>query len=124
MTHLQLAHAALLVATLPVVPAGADLPVHLVHDAQGKWWFTQQPASSHSATAANTTRHFLSAGVDHVMYSGDNFGTPYYKQAVEKKYVVCSCARAALRYPAFLARTIHLPPPHHHHHHHHITAQV
>jgi agarase len=42
------------------------------------WWFSSSPAKESNL--------FVSAGVDHVMYSGDNFGIPYYKEAVERKY--------------------------------------
>ena len=30
--------------------------------------------------------HTMRTGVDHVMYSGDNFGLPQYKDAVDVKY--------------------------------------
>ena len=61
--------------------------VTLQQDANGTWWFRAGRAAG--ASTRFTQQRFVSAGVDHVMWTGDNFGAPSgneYERAVAHKY--------------------------------------
>ena len=89
-------------------------PARLVQDDAGTWWFSSNGRDQNTNTnntglglgngSGNRSRilngnggdthtqpsdgsgRFVSIGVDHVMFSGDNFGSPDYERAVAAKY--------------------------------------
>eukprot|EP01048_Picozoa_sp_COSAG05_P011587 COSAG05_NODE_1101_length_5877_cov_9.449983_6_plen_682_part_01 len=53
------------------------------------WWFLRRAAAAGSSSSSSSSSSFVSAGVDHVMFSGDDFGAPAgaeYERAVQQKY--------------------------------------
>lgn len=82
--HMTAAHAASfsLGSKAPTADALSAATVGLQQQ-NGSWWFNSRTAGSDERTL------FVSAGVDHVMWTGDNFGPPKrneYERAVQQKY--------------------------------------
>eukprot|EP01043_Picozoa_sp_COSAG02_P051513 COSAG02_NODE_5431_length_4334_cov_6.607084_2_plen_1192_part_01 len=82
-------------ALLTGAASGVVAPVTLQQDENHTWWFSDTRHRSPAGPAAggdtsfSLQQSFVSAGVDHVMWTGDNFGPPSmnaYEQAVQRKY--------------------------------------